>query len=112
MTRYAVELRFFLARTRGRASFYKGDRSLQMAPWSLRGGVWGCRICLAIPRGDQLGLDLGVLGRLHRRLVAVRRQVVNRKIGDGFLGTLRGIGREAYRRQIRDRRRAAANGQR
>ena len=65
---------------------------------------------LAFPRGHQLLLNLGALGRIHGGLIAVRRQRVYRQKGAGFIGSR--IRRGAADRHLADRRRTAAQSQR
>jgi hypothetical protein len=89
------------------------NQPLQRPKGSLRGVVLaGSRGRLAIPCRSQFGGYLGPLRRRYRGLFAIRRQIVNWKVGAGFLRTRRRVGGRADQRQIRNRCRAAAERQR
>jgi len=58
------------------------DARLRQPFSSLRGRVLGgCRGRLAVPRGDQLCLNLGPLRRRQFRLSTIPRHIMNRKVG-------------------------------
>jgi hypothetical protein len=96
-------------------------RSLAITWRSLRGRIRG-RVgglvfgggCggLVVPRGNQFFLNLGPLSRVHRRFIAIRGQLVHRKIGTGFLRPSRRVRRRTHQRQIGDRYRATAKRER
>jgi hypothetical protein len=79
---------------------------------SLRGRVFGRHGSLVVPGGRQFFQSLGLLRGGHLGLLAVWRQIMNRKVGAGFLRACGGIGRGAHNRHIRNRCRAAAKRQR
>jgi hypothetical protein len=67
---------------------------------------------LVVPRSNQFFLNLGPLSRVHRGFIAIRGQLVHRKIGTGFLRPFRRVRRRTGQRQIGDRYRATAKRER
>jgi hypothetical protein len=79
---------------------------------SLCGGRFGGCRRHSVTRRNEFALDFGPFCRRQRALFPIRRQIMDRKVGTGFLRTRRRIGRRTDQGHIRDGRRAAANSKR
>src|SRR6476660_4538773 len=76
-------------------------------------GVFGAdRRGLTFPCRDQFALNPGPLGGVHHRLFTLGRSFVDRQVGTGILRTWRRLGWGSTQRQIGNRNRTAAQGQR